>query len=435
MNKLQRFKMIHDYKGKPKLVFERRVVLLKQNTDGTWWARVEYTIHTKRIVTATTWRGETALKAVRQAWKSAKRDFDASSKWYQSRGWEWYQFEESNIPQIHDIEENGHLLGLNRDMYYHCSKCGQMWKSIPWRNCPEVPVFEGLWEKAFERAEKHFGFKPHTKGQLDDAGFQTGKKLPKPCAAMEYSNNPSGFLMVYNPLEAIPKRTMTEAQKAALAKAQEATRERYLCQHCRRRLEQHEYGQKYCDQCEMTFWAREILAQGAYILDSETTGLDTESDEIIQLAIIDTQGDVQISTLLHPPNPYAVYNKNYDSEKCAYDIHGISADMLRDAPYLESIYEQLAYITKTGKPILVYNWNFDISMLEAMLQRRDLDPLEFNGYCLMERYAQWFGDIYNHYTGRGRYSHWSYKWKPLNAGHTALGDCFAALERLKEMAK
>ncbi len=434
MNSLQRFKMIKDYKGKPKLVFVRRVVLLKKNNDGTWWARVEYTIHTKRIVTETTWRAETALKAVRHCWKEAKRLFDISAAWYLARGWEWYQFEESNIPETHNIEHNGHLLGLNRDLYYHCSKCGEMWQYKPGKVCPEVPVFDGLWSDAFPRAEKHFGFKPLTKGQMDAAGFQTGKKLPKPCAALHYSENPSGFLFVYNPLEAVPKRTMTELQKAALAKAQEATRERYLCQHCRNRLDQHEYGQKHCDHCEMTLWAREILADGAFILDSETTGLNTESDEMVQLAIIDTKGEVYLSSLIQPINPDAVYDKGSGSLS-AFDIHGISADVLQDAPRLESLYQQLAYIVKTGKPILVYNWHFDIPILEAMLQRRELEPLEFDGYCLMERYAQWVGDTYTHRNHRGRYSGWSYKWQRLEGDHSALGDCRAALKVLEEMAK
>jgi DNA polymerase-3 subunit epsilon len=434
MNKRQRWKMIKDYSGKPKLVFERRLDLLKQNSDGTWWARVEYSIHTKRILAATVWRASSALKAVREAWKSAKSDFAASEKRYRKRNWEYYQFNDAEIPETHAVEHNGHLLGIDRDSWYHCSVCSQRWSDKPYKDCPGVRVFRGLWSEAFVRAEESFGFKPMTKGQLNEAGFQTGKKLPSPCAAMEYSENPSGYLFVYNPLEATPKRTMTEPQKAALAKAQEVSNERYYCQMCRDRHEQHEYGQKHCDHCNMVIWAREILAEGAFILDSETTGLDTQTDEMVQLAILHTSGDVYLSTLIQPENPQAVHETN-GSSRSAYDIHGIGAIMLEDAPTLESIYERLAYIVGMGKKFIVYHWDFDIPMLEAMLQRRDLDPLEFDGSCLMENYAQWYGDTYTHRNHRGRYSGWSYKWQRLEGDHSALGDCRAALELLKEMAK
>jgi DNA polymerase-3 subunit epsilon len=60
-------------------------------------------------------------------------------------------------------------------------------------------------------------------------------------------------------------------------------------------------------------------------------------------------------------------------------------------------------------------------------RRYQLPDLAQKWECIMEWYAQYFGE-YSKYWG-------NYKWQPLCGDHRALGDALAALERLKAMAQ
>lgn len=433
MNKLQRRKAISQHQGKTQLVFERRI---KHITDSVlssdMLVEVEYTITTDKK--DSTWAyGATVLEAARLAWKQAKREFNKSLDWYRKRGYAWYQFDETKAPETR-VERNGHQLTLKRDLRYHCSICWLSFAELPYYGtCPGVPVFKGMWDDAFPAAEKYLGFKPLTKTQLDKEGYQTGKNLPAPCAALEYSKSPDGFLWVYNPAEAVPKQALSDAQKAALAKAQEAVRRRYICNRCGNRMEQHEYGKGNCDRCKVVLWAQEVQTQADYILDSETTGLDTSEDEFVSLAIIDMQGNVVFKSLIQPIDPQAMYRTS-DSGISAFDIHGIGHERLLTAPRFEDIYPQLFEILN-GKSIIVYNWSYDIDILDAMCKRRNLPEIEVDGWCAMEQYAQYVGERRTKRNYKGRYMGWSYRWQKLpGGGHTAVRDCLAVLELIKYMA-
>jgi DNA polymerase-3 subunit epsilon len=273
-----------------------------------------------------------------------------------------------------------------------------------------------------------------TKGQLDKEGYQTGTKLPAPCAAVYYSENPNGLLFLYNTDEAVPKKSMSDAQKAALAKAQEASRQRYICQRCGTRLEQHEYGHKQCDRCEIILWAQDALTKADYILDSETTGLDTSEDEMISLAIVNMSGNVVFKSLINPIDPQAMYRTN-DSGISTFMIHGIGHERLVGAPRFEDIYPELSRILN-GKTVIVYNWDYDVPMLDAMCERRNLPEIEFDGWCAMEKYAQFVGEQRAKRDQKGRYRGWSYRWQKLpGGGHTALSDCLATLRLIQHMAQ
>lgn len=433
MNKSQRLKMITNHNGKPKLVFERWFAKVEFRDGGQHWAKVNYTLTTEK--TSFAWgKGATPLKAARDAWKTAKRDFETETRWHRARNWEFYHFDDA-VPPNHDIEHRGHKLGLDKDLYYHCSICNQRYRTLDHcGKCPEVPVFHGLWKTAFVRAEEVLGFKPLTKKQLDSEGFQTGGNLPKPCAALEYSENPSGYLFVYNPLDATPKKTMSEAQKAALAKAHEGSQRRYYCQNCHRRHEDHEVGQKHCHRCQMIFWAVKMCEEGFYVLDSETTGLDSYTDEMVQLGILDHEGNELFNRLIRPPDPQAVHIVGHKG-RSAFDIHGISAERLENEQPFEAFYEEIVSILSKAKNIIVYNWDYDISMLRRMIEKRGLPELELDGYCAMEHYAQFVGQIRYNRERRGRYSSWSYRWHPLPYGnHSAIGDCRGTLKLIREMA-
>jgi hypothetical protein len=110
-----------------------------------------------------------------------------------------------------------HTLVLVRDALV-CEVCGGQWKRTPRIPCPGVPVIS--WD------DRSHGLL--TKTQLGKAGYQTGLKLPMPCAALQKGY---GWIWLYNPSEAVPKRRLSPAQMDALVKATET---RYAMQTCPR---------------------------------------------------------------------------------------------------------------------------------------------------------------------------------------------------------
>jgi DNA polymerase III subunit epsilon len=165
-------------------------------------------------------------------------------------------------------------------------------------------------------------------------------------------------------------------------------------------------------------WSRRTLQSNAIILDTETTGLD-HSAEIIQLAIIDLQGEILLDTLIRPLKPPGAGSIR---------IHGLTAEQLELAPPLPAMVNQIRPLL-TNRPVIIYNAAFDLRMLVQSLQAHNLatdwiGPLRWD--CLMELYA-----IYRGVRRRGD----SYQWQPLPGGdHTALGDARATLRLLQLMA-
>lgn len=314
---------------------------------------------------------------------------------------------------------------------YACAVCGLTWKHRPVSECPGVPVYAwGQWPDHLL-----------TQKQLGAAGYQTGQKLPSPAAAVLRAKSPDGIMWLYDPADGVPKRAMSETQKAALAKAQHmseriglycarcggaiklnATRKQAearqgeICQACIND-EAAEY-QAGIDRAEAITWAREMLRRrDVVVLDTETTSLD---GEVIQIGIIDLGGNVLLDTLLKPLDPVS---------EGARAVHGITDEQLAGAPTLSEVYPELARVL-AGKTVLVYNAEFDYWRLTYTCRRHKCDErilVRDRWDCLMEWYAQYVGDLHPYYR--------TYRWQPLDGDHDAVGDCRAALARLREMAK
>lgn len=92
------------------------------------------------------------------------------------------------------------------------------------------------------------------------------------------------------------------------------------------------------------------------VIDTETTGLEPEFDEIIEFAAIRVRGGVPVNkmqTLVKPDDPIDDY---------IAELTGITNDMLRDAPAPKDILP--AILDFIGDDVLVgHNVNFDINFL------------------------------------------------------------------------
>lgn len=157
-------------------------------------------------------------------------------------------------------------------------------------------------------------------------------------------------------------------------------------------------------------------------LDTETTGLNAPEDMIVEISIIDDLGDIVISTLVNP--------KRSIPEK-ATSIHGITNEMVKDAPVFEDIWDEIQKQLKDSH-LVIYNAEFDRKFFPDNLECAKKIS------CCMLAYAE--------YNGQWDDSRGIYRWhKLLNAAkwaefewpgvaHRALSDslaCRAVWQKLK----
>ncbi len=184
-----------------------------------------------------------------------------------------------------------------------------------------------------------------------------------------------------------------------------------------RRTAQQSRSTRMNDRDHAITWARNLSERRNWvILDTETTGLGPEA-EIVQLGILAPDGRALLDTLVRPIDPIPAG---------ATAIHGITNAMVAGAPYFSDVYEELSRLL-AGQLVVVYNAAYDRRILQQTC-RRALRLLTAWGWaCAMEQYAAFVGDWSDY--------HGNYRWQPLPGGdHTAIGDCRATLEIIKEMA-
>lgn len=120
--------------------------------------------------------------------------------------------------------------------------------------------------------------------------------------------------------------------------------------------------------------ARARWADGAVLgFDTETTGVDVDSDRIVSAALVrrDATSTTVTSWLLDP---------GVDIPPGASAIHGITTGHARahgspPAVALEEIARQVAGALRRGEPVVAFNACFDLSLLDAELRRHALPTL------------------------------------------------------------
>lgn len=176
---------------------------------------------------------------------------------------------------------------------------------------------------------------------------------------------------------------------------------------------------------------KQMLRTGEYVvLDTETTGLNR--GEIVQLAVVGSSGQVLMDTLVKP-----VVSIPPDATR----IHGITDDMVADAPGFADILPQLQPLL-TGTNVVVYNATYDRKMLHQSAEVAGLEKVDWKAlsrwWCAMEAFAEIYHD-WNSYRHNYRWQKLStacayYKIELQNA-HGALADSQATLNICKEMMR
>lgn len=270
-----------------------------------------------------------------------------------------------------------------------------------------------------------------TKTQLSQEGLRLSKNQ-KPVGIFKSTYYKKKYKL-YSVNEAIPKRSISQAQREVLEKARLKAR---TCQRCGKLFPR---PIALCSACEhyvksvqpVIKWAQMSLNSNSIILDTETTGLDYW-DEIVEIAIIDSTGECLLNTLIKPTT-------NIPPE--AQAIHSINNDVVADAPTWPEIHNHVDQILQNADYIVSYGAEFDWRMLCQTKDIYNLPKFKVNWkkwHCAMRQFAQFYGD-WSHYYG-------SFKWQPLSVAleyfnigiepetHRALPDCKSVLKIIEAMA-
>ena len=162
------------------------------------------------------------------------------------------------------------------------------------------------------------------------------------------------------------------------------------------------------------------------ILDTETTGLDPENDRIIELACLELIANVATENKFH-----RYYNPgNIVISHQAEEIHGLNNSFLSKFPtFDESTNEFLEFVGDS--PFIIHNAQFDMSMLNASLNR--IGKKAFNisqALCTLEMAKKKFPGSKNNLNALCRRFNISLESREK---HGALTDCYLLLRVYTEL--
>jgi DNA polymerase III epsilon subunit-like protein len=337
--------------------------------------------------------------------------------------------------------ERSHELVKLSDGRYTCNRCRLQWKRRPKTFCAGVPVYRyGTWPDGlytYTQLRRELSMKP------------LNREEPQGCYFLRKSPYRR---WLYHVDQSVHRRVPTGPQREAIAKMRAGLVRRYTCAHCGYYDYTHGQGRYktkvdrvslLCDSCERLKYRREkqaLVAQWAHdylemvefvVVDSETTGLNEyKGDEIIELAIVHSSGVVLFSSLIQTQDPGRV--------DMATHIHGITQQMLSEAPTFPEVWPTIRGILRRYRKILVYNAPFDHDLLDTTAARYGYRVPWASWTCLMDEYAVYYG---------AWHSYWqSYTWQKLKVAcrdlgvevhgpdHRALPDALSALGVLKALA-
>lgn len=149
------------------------------------------------------------------------------------------------------------------------------------------------------------------------------------------------------------------------------------------------------------------------VFDCETTGLDSDSDEILQLSIIDGNGEVLFSSYIKPLRKV--------TWEAAQAVHGIAPEDVKDAPVPLEVVDQIRKIFDEHKLHIAYNGCFD----KKFLYKWGIDFGSAVYFDVMHAFAPIYGE-WNDYYGE-------YKWQKLVKCASYYGYEFKAHDALEDV--
>ena len=129
--------------------------------------------------------------------------------------------------------------------------------------------------------------------------------------------------------------------------------------------------------------ARQVIELNPIFLDTETTGIGLY-DLVVEVGIVDLDGNVLYNNLINPGRPIPK-----DSSK----VHGITDDMVSDAPSLITAWSEIEDILH-DRAIGMYNAEFDYRLMKQSVEYAGLPwSIQRNqAFCVMNMFAAWYGE-------------------------------------------
>ena len=106
------------------------------------------------------------------------------------------------------------------------------------------------------------------------------------------------------------------------------------------------------------------------VLDTETTGLDPfDGHRIVELGCVELYNRIPTGQTFH-----RYINPERDMPAAAFEVHGLSAEFLKDKPLFAEIADDFLGFVGDA-PLVIHNAGFDISFINAELERVAKSPI------------------------------------------------------------
>ena len=105
------------------------------------------------------------------------------------------------------------------------------------------------------------------------------------------------------------------------------------------------------------------------ILDTETTGLSTDKDRIVEIACIELNNHIPTKNVFH-----TFINPETKVSADAFSVHGYSDEFLSNKPKFKEIIKNFLDFIK-DKKLVIHNADFDLGFLNNELRRLNVKPI------------------------------------------------------------
>lgn len=156
------------------------------------------------------------------------------------------------------------------------------------------------------------------------------------------------------------------------------------------------------------------------VIDTETTGLNADADELLQVSIIDSQGNTLFNSYIKP-----LFTENWDG---AMAVNHITPEMVANAPNIIEVKQEINKIINSANVIVGYNTDLDLSFLSAVGIENSNAIIVDVMILFAEIYGEW-SEIHNDYKCQKLTkctTYYGYDWENDTA-HDSLADCRATL--------